>query len=89
MTIIMGVGAGLLWQAERRTSEPLAIRPLAGASLIGLGVFDVYDAVVDHILLGLHQPLSQGGRYNPHWIVVSLLFIAAGYYIYSTATVEA
>ncbi len=84
MLVIMCVGAGLLWQSERRTAAPLAVRPLAGTAVIGLGVFDIFDAVVDHILLGLHQPLSQGGRYNPHWITVSLLFVAAGYYVYRT-----
>lgn len=91
MLIIMGVGAGLVWQSERRTVVPLAVQPLAGAALIGLGVFDVYDAFIDHALLGLHQPvgpggnsLSWGGQYNPHWIVVSLLFITAGYYVYRT-----
>ncbi len=95
MLIIMGVGAGLLWQSERRTDVPLAMRPLAGAAIIGLGVFDVYDSVVDHALLGLHQPvgpggqpLSFGGQYNPHWLVVSLLFIAAGYYVYRTGLQE-
>ncbi|WP_192498425.1 DUF2243 domain-containing protein [Halorussus halophilus] len=89
MVTIMSVGAGLLWQSKRRTYAPLAVKPLAGAAIIGLGVFDVFDAVVDHALLGLHQPvgaggqpLSLGGRYNPHWLVVSLLFVAAGYYVY-------
>jgi uncharacterized membrane protein len=88
MLVVMSVGAGLLWQAERRSSAPLALRPLAGTALIGLGVFDVFDAVVDHMLLGLHQPLSQGGRYNPHWLVVSLLFVAAGYYVYRTGLAQ-
>lgn len=95
MLIIMGIGAGLLWRAERRTHVPLVVRPLAGSALIGLGVFDLYDAIVDHALLGLHQPVgaggqpfSLGGQYNPHWAVVSLLFVAAGYYIYKTGTQE-
>lgn len=93
MLVVMVVGAGLLWQSERRTDRPLAVRPLFGAKLIGLGAFDAYDAVVDHALLGLHQPvgpggrpLSLGGQYNPHWLVVSLLFVAAGYYVYRTGT---
>ncbi|SFH06383.1 Uncharacterized membrane protein [Halopelagius inordinatus] len=93
MVTIMGVGAGLLWQSERRADEPLAVRPLAGTAIIGLGVFDVYDAVVDHAILGLHQPLgpggqplSLGGRYNVHWLAVSLLFVLAGYYVYRTGT---
>lgn len=84
MLVIMSVGAGLLWRAERAASTPLAVRPLAGAAVVGLGVFDVFDVMVDHVLLGLHQPLSQGGRYNPHWLVVSLLFVGAGYYVYRT-----
>lgn len=84
MLVVTGVGAGLLWRAERAASEPLAVRPLAGAALVGLGAFDRLDAAVDHVLLGLHQPLSQGGRYNPHWLVVSLLVVGAGYYVYRT-----
>jgi len=92
MLFIAGVGAGLLWRAERRTVAPLAVRPIVGAAVVGLGMFDVFDAVVDHTLLGLHQPvgpggqpLSLGGQYNPHWIVVSLLFIVVGYYLYRSA----
>ncbi|ELZ31645.1 hypothetical protein C474_08227 [Halogeometricum pallidum JCM 14848] len=84
MLVIACVGAGLLWQSERRTDVPLALRPVAGAAVIGLGTFDLYDVVVDHVLLGLHQPLSQGGRYNPHWAAVSLLILGAGYYVYRT-----
>ena len=85
MIVIAGIGAGVVWRAERRTREPLAIRPIAGSAVVGLGVFDLYDVVVDHALLGLHQPLSMGGQYNPHWAVVSLLIIGAGAYIYRTA----
>jgi uncharacterized membrane protein len=88
MLVIMGIGAGLLWRAERRVPNPLPVRPIAGSAVVGLGVFDLYDALVDHILLGLHQPLSQGGRYNPHWIVVSLLIIGAGIYVYRTGSNE-
>lgn len=84
MLVIMGIGAGLLWQSERRTDVPLVIRPLAGAAVIGLGAFDLYDAIVDHALFGLHQPLSQGGQYNAHWTVVSILLIIAGVYLYKT-----
>jgi len=86
MLVVMSAGAGLLWRAERTASAPLAGRPLAGVAVIGLGVFDVFDVVVDHMLLDLHQPLSRGGQYNFHWLVVSLLFVGVGYYVYRTAT---
>lgn len=84
MLAIAGVGAGLLWRAERRADAPLSTRPLAGMALIGLGVFDLFDVVVDHVLLGLHQPLSRGGAYNLHWAAVSLLIVVAGVYVYRT-----
>ena len=93
MVIITGIGLGLLWRSERRTDVSLAVRPIAGSALIGLGAFNLYDAIVDHALLGLHQPLSQagrplgvGGRYNLQWTVVSLLIIGTGYYVYRTGT---
>lgn len=86
MVVIAGIGAGVIWRAERRTREPLAIRPIAGSAVMGLGAFDLYDVIVDHALLDLHQPLSMGGQYNPHWAIVSLLIIGAGAYIYRTAT---
>ncbi|WP_423747203.1 DUF2243 domain-containing protein (plasmid) [Haladaptatus sp. SPP-AMP-3] len=88
MVVIMGIGGGLLWRAERRAASPLPVRPIAGSAVVGLGTFDLYDVLVDHVLLGLHQPLSRGGRYNPHWIVVSLLIIGAGLYVYRTGSSE-
>ena len=86
MVVIACIGAGVLWRSERRSDVRLAMQPLAGSALIGLGVFDLFDAIVDHALLSFHQPLSQGGQYNPHWTAVSLLFVLAGYYVYRTGT---
>jgi uncharacterized membrane protein len=86
MVIVTSIGFGLLWQSERRTDALLTMRPLAGSALIGLGAFNLYDAIVDHTILGLHHPLSQGGQYNPHWAAVSFLFVVAGYYVYRTGT---
>lgn len=89
MLVVMLVGAGLLWQSERRTDVPLAVRPIAGAAVIGLGLFDLFDVTVDHVLLGLHQPVqSLGGVYNPYWAAISLLVIGAGIYVYRTGTDE-
>ena len=41
MILIAGIGAGLVWQSERRTEGVLPMRPIAGAAVIGLGVFDL------------------------------------------------
>lgn len=78
----MGVGAGLLWRAERRAEAPLPVRPLAGAAVIGLGAFDLFDVVVNHWVLGLHHATDGPGYYDPHWAAISLLIVAAGALIY-------
>ncbi|WP_248905329.1 DUF2243 domain-containing protein [Halocatena marina] len=84
MILVMGIGGGLVWRSERRTSVPLAFRPLAGAAVIGLGVFDLFDVVVNHAVLGLHHAVSRGGRYDPHWAIVSIGIILVGVYVYRT-----
>jgi uncharacterized membrane protein len=85
MLLVAGVGAGLVWRAERRTATPLAARPLAGLTLVGVGVFDLFDVVVDHTLLGLHHALSRGGAYDPYWALVSLGIVALGVLVYRSA----
>ena len=35
MVIVAGIGAGVVWRAERRTTVPLAIRPLVGTAVVG------------------------------------------------------
>ncbi|WP_101294714.1 DUF2243 domain-containing protein [Halegenticoccus soli] len=89
MVLVAGVGAGLLWRAERRAAAPLPVRPLAGAAVVGLGAFDLFDVIVNHTLLGLHSATDGPGYYDPHWAAVSLLIIAAGAYVYRTGIARA
>jgi uncharacterized membrane protein len=85
MVVLAGVGAGLVWRAERSTTAPLALRPVAGVAVVGLGAFDLFDVVVNHALLGAHHALSRGGAYDPYWAVVSLGVVGVGAYVYRTS----
>lgn len=78
MLAIMLAGIGWLWRIDRRRHTPLAVAPLAGAGLLGLGLFDLFDVVVNHYLLGLHHATHGPGNFDPHWVVVSVAFIAGG-----------
>ncbi len=89
MVVVAGVGAGLVWRAERRSPAPLPTRPLAGAAVVGLGVFDLFDVLVNHVLLGLHHATSGPGYYDPHWVVISVLIIGGGAYVYRTSSAGA
>jgi len=62
----------------------LALRPLAGVAVVGLGAFDLFDVVVNHALLGAHHALSRGGAYDPYWAAVSLAVVGVGAYVYRT-----
>lgn len=86
MLVIMGIGAGIVWRAERRADRPLPAQALAGAAVLGLGAFDLFDVVVDHWILGIHHATQGSGYYDPHWAVISLLIIAAGALIYRGST---
>lgn len=78
MLAVAGVGAAMLWRIANRSREPLPSLVALGASLVGAGVFNVFDGVVDHYLLGLHDVVHGTEAYNPHWVVVSLLMLGAG-----------
>ena len=82
MLAVMLAGLGWLWRVERRTRSPLAVTPLAGAGLLGLGLFDLFDVLVNHYVLGLHHATHGPGNFDPLWVVVSVAFVAGGFLLW-------
>ncbi len=78
MLAVMGAGAAMLWRIANRATRPLSSLLVGGAALVGAGVFNVFDGVVDHYVLGLHDVVHGTEMWNPHWIVVSVLMLVAG-----------
>jgi len=78
MLAVAALGFASAWRglnaADRRRS-PVGF---AGSLLLGAGLFNLFDGVVDHYLLGLHDVVHGTARWNPHWVGVSLLLLAAG-----------
>ena len=48
------LGVALLWRALR-AGEGVTARQLIGLALLGWGLFNVVEGVVDHLLLGIHH----------------------------------
>jgi uncharacterized membrane protein len=73
-------GLLLLWHAERRRSAPWPTSLFAGSLLLGWGLFNVVEGVIDHQLLGLHH--VHPGRSQVAWDLGFLIFgaglVAAG-----------
>lgn len=79
------VGLVLLWRLVNGTDERFSSRFLAGAILVGAGVFNVFDGIVDHYVLDLHNVLHGTEAWNPHWVVVSVLLLGLGAFVLRSA----
>lgn len=79
------LGVALLWRAWRRPSVPKSGRSLFGSTVLGWGLFNVIDGIVDHHLLELHHIWPAGPGPVLLWDVVFLvwgvLFVIGGYAI--------
>jgi uncharacterized membrane protein len=67
------VGLALLWRAGARADVPWVGRIFAGALVLGWGLFNFFEGVVDHQILGLHHV-----RPGPHMLAWDLGFLASG-----------
>jgi uncharacterized membrane protein len=68
------VGLGMLWAATGRRDVPHSGRTLLGALLLGWGLFNVVEGVIDHTLLGLHHVYE----YTANKLPADLAFLAFG-----------
>lgn len=59
--LITALGVGLLWRAARMPDALLSTRALVGAMLLGWGLFNLVEGVVDHHLLDLHHVVQSLG----------------------------
>ncbi|MBB3911141.1 DUF2243 domain-containing protein [Sphingomonas desiccabilis] len=58
---ITAIGIALLWRAGRREGADLSGGLLAGSLLIGWGLFNLVEGVIDHHLLQLHHVYEPSG----------------------------
>lgn len=71
--LLTALGIALLWRACRRADTLLSTRALVGATLLGWGLFNLVEGLLNHHLLDLHQVVQVLGP--SHW---DLLFLAWG-----------
>ncbi|MCB1885785.1 MAG: DUF2243 domain-containing protein [Geminicoccaceae bacterium] len=72
------IGLALLWRSSRRTHLRWSSRPLVGTLLMGFGLFNVVEGLVDHQFLGLHHVNETVPRAQwPYWDGGFLLWGAA------------
>ena len=69
-------GLFILWRAAHRQHLAWSNKMLVGTLLIGFGIFNVVEGVIDHQILGVHHVNEQVARAS--WIYWDLAFLVWG-----------
>ena len=78
MTYVFTImGVFLLWRAFRQADALPPARTLIGALLMGWGIFNLVEGVVNHHLLGIHHVLDSLPP-GPARLALDLAFLALG-----------
>ncbi len=72
--VLTVTGLALLWAATGRPDVPHSGRTLLGGLLLGWGLFNVVEGLIDHTLLGLHHVYEYTANHGP----ADLAFLAFG-----------
>lgn len=91
--IFVGIGLLLLWRAAHRTHVRWSGKLLAGTLLMGFGIFNVVEGLIDHQLLGIHHvnetvPQSQWIYWDIGFLVWGALMIIGGWLLMRTGREE-
>jgi uncharacterized membrane protein len=71
--IMTALGLILLWRAVKRRDVPLSDRTLAGSMLLGWGLFNLIEGIIDHEILRIHHVVQNGDHFL--W---EMVFLASG-----------
>lgn len=84
---LVGLVAGFFWLSDLRRRHVLAPTAAWGGFLVGAGLFQLWDGLVDHKLLEFHQVRYGVGLlpYDLAWNLAGLAILVAGAWITSRA----
>jgi uncharacterized membrane protein len=74
--VFVAIGLALLWRAAHRSHVWWSGKMLAGAILLGFGIFNVVEGIIDHHILQIHHVNETAPR--EQWIYWDLGFLAWG-----------
>jgi uncharacterized membrane protein len=77
--LLTAIGIYLLWRTTRARGAPPGLL-LLGLALAGWGAFQLFDAVVNHYLLGLHDAREGEGRVAAEigWMASGVVLLLGG-----------
>ena len=74
------VGLAMLFRAGRRPEVPWSGKTLVGSMILGWGVFNLVEGIIDHHILGIHHVVERLGLSVWDWAFLGsgVAFIAIG-----------
>ena len=84
--IFVLLGLIILWRRAHRTHVRWSGKLLAGTMLIGFGIFNLVEGIVDHHLLGIHHvnetvPQSQWIYWDLGFLIWGALMLVGGWFL--------
>jgi uncharacterized membrane protein len=71
--VVTLIGIGLLWRAGRKAKDAWIGQAFLGSLLVGAGLFNLVEGIIDHHLLGIHH--LKPGTHQTLW---DLGFLGSG-----------
>ncbi len=59
MMVMLGIG--MLWQAGKKADVPWSTKTFVGSLILGWGLFNLIEGIIDHHLLGIHHVIERLG----------------------------
>jgi uncharacterized membrane protein len=80
-------GIGLLWRAGRSVENVWSGQVLFGSLLMGAGIFNLVEGIIDHHILGIHhlKPGVHQGLWDIGFLASGVLLIGVGLILTRTA----
>ena len=78
--LMTAAGIALLWRAMKRSRGPLSTKTFVGSLMLGWGLFNLVEGIIDHHVLGIHHVVEGPGHlpYDLAFLASGALLIAIG-----------
>ncbi len=79
--VVTAIGVALLFSAAEHRAAPWSRRILLGAMLMGWGLFNLVEGVIDHLVLQVHHVVESSGlsMWDYAFLASGVLLIAIGW----------
>ena len=79
--VMTAIGIAMLWHAGKQRDVPWSGRTFAGGMVMGWGIFNLVEGILDHHILNLHHVVEKLGVsvYDYAFLASGLVFIVLGW----------